>query len=77
MGHSKSFIEPGGEPAASREASTFAEVDGLPWWFSSLPLTILDLPDLDLMLTPIGKGSCRRRSSKYVKYSNKNPVPRK
>ena len=44
-------------------SSLFAEIEGFPrLWFSSL-LLVRDLPGLDRILVPMGKGSCRCNKS--------------
>lgn len=64
--HSESNVEPEGEPDELPKASVFAEAVGLPWCCSSLPFVVFDLADRDLILTPIGKGSCTEQSGKCL-----------
>lgn len=49
------------ESVPLEESSPFAEVEGFTWWWlSSLPL-VRGLPNLDLILVPMGKGSYIRK----------------
>lgn len=54
--HSESFLEPGRKAMASQESSPLAKVEESLRWLSSIQ-AVLDLPDLDLILLPTGKGS--------------------